>query len=110
MAHQAPYRHSPYLRWAQTPAVAAGEVAGVEEGGEQLTVPSLIQTIDAMLAVVPTTEVDLRGDLGRIRSSATFTAPEQMGWRWQYVAQVLGHYLPQPDSSGRLPGEVPPLV
>lgn len=49
----------------------------------------LPDVIEQMLAVVPESEEDLRRDLGNLRASALYAAPEIMGRWWRSSAETL---------------------
>jgi hypothetical protein len=50
---------------------------------------NLVEVIDRMKAVIPTTEVRLLNQLESARSSALYTSPETIGLRWGVVAELL---------------------
>jgi hypothetical protein len=57
--------------------------------------------MDAMLRQVPR-EFKYRESLARrfgfIRDSLPYTAPELLSMRWEQCAEVLGDYIPEPDT------------
>lgn len=54
----------------------------------------LDEVIDRILDVVPTAEISLRAQLGALKESVPFTAPEAMGRRWGILTDILVTALP----------------
>lgn len=55
----------------------------------------LPDVIDQMLIELPLTEEDLRAELGTVKDSACFAAPETMGIHWGRAAMELSAHIPQ---------------
>lgn len=50
---------------------------------------NLIEVIDQMLCVIPTSETRLIAQLKSNRTSAEYTSPETIGFRWQTTSETL---------------------
>jgi hypothetical protein len=58
----------------------------------------LTEVIDRILAEIPSeTHASLRADLGAVRSSAAFAAPEVMGGWWRRAQDCLVQHVGVPD-------------
>jgi len=49
----------------------------------------LVDVIAEMLAIVPASELNLHNDLGKIRTSASYAAPEMQRHWWARTADIL---------------------
>lgn len=52
--------------------------------------------IEQMLSVIPEDEDDFRGSLEAVKTSALYTAPEAVTFRWVEAADIVNEYLPYP--------------
>lgn len=53
----------------------------------------LPDVIEQMIGATPEYATDLLADLGRLQRTALYTAPEEMGERWDGVTAILTHHL-----------------
>lgn len=59
---------------------------------------NIVQVIDRIVDVTPTTETRFLARLHRVRVDAECTVPERMRIRWEQLSRVLNEELIEPDS------------